>query len=156
MSDLTNKDSEQDAKLAVLESKVESYRERIIALEEETKDVSVIDSTLENAIRRIEMVHQRIDRTEEKLKQVEQKVLDNKIWIQRASAVIGAAVTIIGLIAAMPQDADAFTEDSLLGEPCATALANSFVTEVTIKPQGEINGRNDTTQQEVLLQLSSN
>ena len=40
MSDLTNKDSEQDAKLAVLQSKIESYRERIIALEEETKDVS--------------------------------------------------------------------------------------------------------------------
>ena len=106
MSDLTNKDSEQDAKLAVLESKIESYRERIIALEEETKDVSVIDSTLENAIRRIEMVHQRIDRTEEKLKQVEQKVLENKIWIQRASAVIGAVVTLIGIIVAMPQDAD--------------------------------------------------
>ena len=156
MSDLTNKDAEQDSKLAVLESKIESYRERIIALEEETKDVSVIDSTLENAIRRIEMVHQRIDRTEERFKQVEQKVLDNKIWIQRASAVIGAAVTIIGLIAAMPQDADAFTEDGLLGQPCATSLTNSFVTEVTVKPIGEINGSNDTTQQEVLLQLSSN
>ena len=156
MSDLTNKDAEQDSKLAVLESKIESYRERIIALEEETKDVSVIDSTLENAIRRIEMVHQRIDRTEERFKQVEQKVLDNKIWIQRASAVIGAAVTIIGLIAAMPQDADAFTEDGLLGQPCATSLTNSFVTEVTVKPIGEINGSNDTTQQEVMLQLSSN
>ena len=107
MSDLTNKDAEQDSKLAVLESKIESYRERIIALETETSNVSVIDSTLENAIRRIEMVHQRIDRTEEKLKQVEQKVLENKIWIQRASAVIGAAVTIIGLIAAMPSDSDA-------------------------------------------------
>ena len=69
MSDLTNKDSEQDAKLAVLESKIESYRERIIALEGETKDVSVIDSTLENAIRRIEMVHSRIDKTEEKIKE---------------------------------------------------------------------------------------
>ena len=107
MSDLTNKDSEQDAKLAVLESKVESYRERIVALEGETKDVSVIDSTLENAIRRIEMVHQRIDRTEEKLKQVEQKVLENKIWIQRASAVIGAVVTVLGIFVAIPQDADA-------------------------------------------------
>ena len=138
MSDLTNKDAEQDSKLAVLESKIESYRERIIALEGETKDVSVIDSTLENAIRRIEMVHQRIDKTEEKLKQVEQKVIDNKIWIQRASAVIGAAVTIIGLIAAMPQDADAFTEDSLLGEPCPTELASrNLVTEVSVKPSSE-------------------
>ena len=137
MSDLTNKDAEQDSKLAVLESKIESYRERIIALEGETKDVSVIDSTLENAIRRIELVHQRIDRTEEKLKQVEQKVLDNKIWIQRASAVIGAAVTIIGLIAAMPEDADAFTDNSLSGSPCATELASSYVEEVSIKPSSE-------------------
>ena len=137
MSDLTNKDAEQDSKLAVLESKIESYRERIISLEGETKDVSVIDSTLENAIRRIEMVHQRIDRTEEKLKQVEQKVLDNKIWIQRASAVIGAAVTIIGLIAAMPEDADAFTENSLIGSSCATELVSSYVEEVSIKPQKE-------------------
>ena len=106
MSDLTNKDSEQDAKLAVLESKIESYRERIIALEEETKDVSVIESTLENAIRRIEMVHNRIDKTEEKIKEIRQQAIDNKIWIQRASAVIGAAVTLIGIIVAMPQDAD--------------------------------------------------
>ena len=128
MSDLTNKDSEQDAKLAVLESKVESYRERIIALEEETKDVSVIDSMLENAIRRIEMVHSRIDKTEEKIKENRQQAIDNKIWIQRASAVIGAAVTIIGLIAAMPSDADA---------------------------QEAYYGSNDTPQQEVVLQLPS-
>ena len=106
MSDLTNKDSEQDAKLAVLASKIESYRERIISLEEDTKDVSVIDSTLENAIRRIEMVHSRIDKTEEQIKELKQQVIDNKIWIQRASAVIGAAVALIGIIVAMPQDAD--------------------------------------------------
>ena len=82
MSDLTNKDAEQDTKIAV------------------------IDSTLENAIRRIEMVHQRIDKTEEKLKQIEQKVIDNKIWIQRASAIIGAVTFILGIIVAMPQDSD--------------------------------------------------
>ena len=129
MSDLTNKDSEQDAKLAVLESKIESYRERIISLEEETKDVSVIDSTLENAIRRIEMVHSRIDKTEEQIKELKQQVTDNKIWIQRASAVIGAAVTLIGIIVAMPQDADSM----------------------------EMNyERNGTTQQEIVLQLQSN
>ena len=139
MSDLTNKDSEQDAKLAVLESKIESYRERIIALEEDTKDVSVIDSTLENAIRRIEMVHSRIDKTEEKLKEIRQQSIDNKIWIQRASAVIGAVVTVIGIIVAMPQDADALTEDSLLGEPCATyeVVLSNIVEEVSIKPSNE-------------------
>ena len=126
MSDLTNKDSEQDAKLAVLESKIESYRERIIALEEETKDVSVIESTLENAIRRIEMVHSRIDKTEEKIKEIRQQAIDNKIWIQRASAVIGAAVTLIGIIVALPQEADS----------------------------KEMNyGSDDTTKQEIVLQL---
>ena len=128
MSDLTNKDSEQDAKLAVLQSKIESYRERIIALEEETKDVSVIESTLENAIRRIEMVHNRIDKTEEKIKEIRQQSIDNKIWIQRASAVIGAAVAVIGIIVALPQDADS----------------------KELK-----NGSNDTTQQEIVLHIQS-
>ena len=129
MSDLTNKDAEQDSKLAVLESKIESYRERIIALEEETKDVSVIESTLENAIRRIEMVHSRIDKTEEKIKENRQQAIDNKIWIQRASAVIGAAVTLIGIIVALPQDADS----------------------KELK-----HGSNDITQQEIVLQLQGN
>ena len=50
MSDLTNKDAEQDTKIAV------------------------IDSTLENSLRRIEMVHQRIDRTMEDLDQLRQRV----------------------------------------------------------------------------------
>ena len=128
MSDLTNKDAEQDSKLAVLESKIESYRERIHALEAETSNVSVIDSTLENAIRRIEMVHSRIDKTEEKIKEIRQQSIDNKIWIQRASAVIGAAVALIGIIVALPQDADS----------------------KELK-----NGSNDTTKQEVVLQLQS-
>ena len=102
MSDLTNKDAEQDTKIAVM------------------------DSTLENAIRRIEMVHSRIDKTEEKIKEIRQQAIDNKIWIQRASAVIGAAVALIGIIVALPQEADS----------------------------KEINyGRNDTTKQEIVLQL---
>lgn len=126
MSDLTNKDAEQDSKLAVLESKIESYRERIHALEAETSSVSVIDSTLENAIRRIEMVHSRIDKTEEKLKAVDNelrgRIRKAEIWIAGAGAVIAAATTIIGIA-------------------------------VSVESQ-EINyGRNDTTKQEVLLQF---
>ena len=101
MSDLTNKDAEQDSKLAVLESKIESFRERIHALEAETSGVSVIDSTLENAIRRIEMVHSRIDKTEEKLKELDNelrgRIRKNEIWIAGAAAVISAVVTIIGI-----------------------------------------------------------
>tara|TARA_Y100000289_G_scaffold1307_1_gene1253 strand:+ start:2382 stop:2768 length:387 start_codon:yes stop_codon:yes gene_type:complete len=101
MSDLTNKDAEQDSKLAVLESKIESYRERIHALESETSSVSVIDSTLENAIRRIEMVHSRIDKTEEKLKALDNelrgRIRKAEMWIAGAGAIIAAATTIIGI-----------------------------------------------------------
>ena len=104
MSDLTNKDAEQDTKIAVM------------------------DSTLENAIRRIEMVHSRIDKTEEQIKEIKKQVIDNKIWIQRASAVIGAAVALIGIIVALPQDADS----------------------KELK-----NGSDDTAKQEVVLQLPS-
>ena len=43
MDEITNKDSEQDVKIAVL------------------------DSTLENATRRMELIHKRIDRTEERV-----------------------------------------------------------------------------------------
>ena len=128
MSDLTNKDSEQDAKLAVLESKIESFRERIHALEAETKDVSVIDSTLENAIRRIEMVHSRIDKTEEKLKEISNelrgRIRKAEIWIAGAGAVIAAATTIIGIaVSAESKEID--------------------------------YGRNGSPQQEVVLQLQS-
>ena len=127
MSDLTNKDAEQDSKLAVLESKIESFRERIHALEAETSNVSVIDSTLENAIRRIEMVHSRIDKTEEKLKALDNelrgRIRKAEMWIAGAGAVIAAATTIIGIA-------------------------------VSVESQ-EINyGRNDSPQQEVMLQLS--
>ena len=128
MSDLTNKDAEQDSKLAVLESKIESYRERIHALEAETSNVSVIDSTLENAIRRIELVHERIDRTENKIKELDNelrgRIRKNEIWIAGAGAVIAAATTIIGL---------ALSAESM-----------------------EVNyGSNGSTQQEVVLQLQS-
>ena len=47
MSDLTNKDAEQDTKIAV------------------------IDSTLDNSIRRIEMVHKRVDGTNEELEKLQ-------------------------------------------------------------------------------------
>ena len=127
MSDLTNKDAEQDSKLAVLESKIESFRERIHALEAETSGVSVIDSTLENAIRRIEMVHSRIDKTEEKLKALDNelrgRIRKNEIWIAGAAAVISAAVTFIGIA-------------------------------VSVESKEIDYGSNGSTQQEVLLQLS--
>ena len=53
-------------------------------------------------------------------------------------AVISAAITIVGLIAAIPEDAEAFTENSLTGTPCPTELASrELVTEVSVKPSKE-------------------
>ena len=117
MSDLTNKDAEQDTKIAV------------------------IDSTLENSLRRIEMVHQRIDRTMEDLDELRQRVRKLEMWVAGAAAVISAAITVIGIaIAAEAKPANAFTEDSLLGEPCPTELASrNLVTEVSVKPSEEQN-----------------
>jgi len=105
MSDLTNKDAEQDSKLAVLESRIESFRERLYGLEHKTQNVDVVESTLDNAERRIEMVHSRIDKTEEKLKALDNelrgRIRKNEIWIAGAAAVISAVVTILGIAASL-------------------------------------------------------
>ena len=99
MSDLTNKDAEQDTKIAV------------------------IDSTLDNSLRRIEMVHQRVDRTNEDIEKLTDRIRVLERWVAGAGAVIAAATFIIGI---------AVSADSK-----------------------EIDyGRNGSTQQEVVLQLS--
>ena len=110
----------------------------------------------------IALLKQRVQQLEEgrdaeMLKELRGRVRKLERWVWGAGAIISAAITIIGIaIAAEAKPAHAFTDNSLTGTPCATALANSFVTEVTVKPIGEINGSNDTTQQEVLLQLQGN
>ena len=128
MSDLTNKDAEQDSKLAVLESRIESFRERLYGLEDKTKNIDVIESTLDNAIRRIEMVHSRIDKTEEKLKLLDDelrgRIRKAEMWIAGAGAIIAAATTIIGIA-------------------------------VSVESQEINHGSNDTAKQEVVLQLPS-
>ena len=53
MTDITNKDSEQDVKIAVL------------------------DSTLENATRRMELIHKRIDRTDERITKLNEDVRES-------------------------------------------------------------------------------
>ena len=126
MSDLTNKDAEQDSKLAVLESRIESFRERLYGLEYKTQNIDVIESTLDNALRRIELVHERIDRTETKIKELDnelrQRIRVLERWVAGAGAVIAAATTIMGLVLAADSK--------------------------------EVNyGSNGSTQQEVVLQL---
>ena len=115
MSDLTNKDAEQDTKIAVM------------------------SSTLDNSIRRIEMVHQRIDGTNETLEELRQRVRKLEMWVAGAAAVVSAAITIIGIaIAADARPAHSFVEDGLVGGDCASHQAFSdVVTEVSVKPSKE-------------------
>ena len=89
MSDLTNKDAEQDTKIAV------------------------IDSTLENSIRRIEMVHKRVDDTNDEIEKLRERVRKLEKWVWGAGAVITAAVTLIGFVTAA--DARTFEEEQNVG-----------------------------------------
>ena len=77
MSDLTNKDAEQDTKIAVM------------------------DSTLENSIRRIEMVHKRVDDTNEEIEKLRERVRKLERWVGSAGAVITALITIVGIADAL-------------------------------------------------------
>ena len=78
MSDITNKDSEQDVKIAVL------------------------DSTLENATRRMELIHKRIDRTEERVTKLNEDVRERiralEKWVWGAGAVLTAFIVIGGIV----------------------------------------------------------
>ena len=89
MSDLTNKDAEQDTKIAVM------------------------DSTLENSIRRIEMVHKRVDDTNDEIEKLRERVRKLEKWVWGAGAVITAAVTLIGFVTAA--DAKQFEEEQNVG-----------------------------------------
>ena len=78
MSDITNKDSEQDVKIAVL------------------------DSTLENATRRMELIHKRIDRTDERVTKLNEDVRERiralEKWVWGAGAVLTAFIVIGGVV----------------------------------------------------------
>ena len=87
MSDLTNKDAEQDTKIAVM------------------------DSTLENSIRRIEMVHKRVDDTNDEIEKLRERVRKLEKWVWGAGAVIPAAVTLIGFVTAA--DARTFEKEEM-------------------------------------------
>jgi len=78
MTDITNKDSEQDVKIAVL------------------------DSTLDNATRRMELIHKRIDRTEERVTKLNEDVRERiralEKWVWGAGAVLTAFIIIGGVV----------------------------------------------------------
>ena len=78
MTDITNKDSEQDVKIAVL------------------------DSTLENATRSMELIHKRIDRTDERITKLNEDVRERiralEKWVWGAGAVLTAFIVIGGIV----------------------------------------------------------
>jgi len=78
MTDITNKDSEQDVKIAVL------------------------DSTLDNACRRMELIHKRIDRTDERVTKLNEDVRERiralEKWVWGAGAVLTAFIVIGGIV----------------------------------------------------------
>ena len=78
MDEITNKDSEQDVKIAVL------------------------DNTLENATRRMELIHKRIDRTEERVTKLNEDVRERiralEKWVWGAGAVLTAFIVIGGIV----------------------------------------------------------
>ena len=89
MSDITDKDSEQDVKIAV------------------------IDSTLANATRRMELIHQRIDRVDERVTKLNEDVRERiralEKWVWGAAAVLTAFVvagTIVGELNLIPNSND--------------------------------------------------
>ena len=78
VTDISNKDSEQDVKIAV------------------------IDSTLENATRRMELIHKRIDRTDERVTKLNEDVRERiralEKWVWGAGAVLTAFIVIGGIV----------------------------------------------------------
>ena len=78
MTDISNKDSEQDVKIAVL------------------------DSTLENATRSMELIHKRIDRTDERITKLNEDVRERiralEKWVWGAGAVLTAFIVIGGVV----------------------------------------------------------
>ena len=85
----------------------------------------------------IALLTHRIEDAEKMAEELRDRVRNLERWVWRAGAVITAAVTLVGIIVAIPEDAEAFTENSLSGAPCATELASSYVEEVSIKPSSE-------------------
>ena len=85
----------------------------------------------------IALLQHRIEDAEKMSEELRERVRNLERWVWRAGAVISATVTIIGIAVAIPEDADAFTNDSLTGEPCATEIASTYVEEITIAESEE-------------------
>ena len=89
MAEVTNKDAEQDVKIAVL------------------------DSVVDNATRRMELIHKRIDRVDERVtksnEEIKERIRALEKWVWGAAAVLTAFVvagTIVGELNLIPTSND--------------------------------------------------
>ena len=89
MAEVTTKDAEQDVKIAVL------------------------DSVLDNATRRMELIHKRIDRVDERVtksnEEIKERIRALEKWVWGAAAVLTAFVvagTIVGELNLIPNSND--------------------------------------------------
>ena len=97
----------------------------------------------------IALLTHRVEDAEKISEELRERVRNLERWIWRAGAIISATITIIGIAVAIPEDADAFTSNSLTSTPCATtSLSNTFVDEVTIRSEND-----NISEQEVLSQI---
>lgn len=80
----------------------------------------------------IALLTHRIEDAEKISEELRERVRNLERWVWRAGAIISATITIIGIAVAIPEDADAFVENGLTDQPCATQLASSYVEEVAI------------------------
>ena len=150
MSDhIDAKDNEQDSRISYLESKIESYREKIYGMQIKL-DTLVCGEDLDR-------LYSYIDKLEVKVKELDSelrgRIRKTEIWIGGAGAVIAAATTIIGFVlAADARPAHAFVEDGLVEQPCPLSLVKtSFVSDDQVVVKELVNGSNDTTKSEELL-----
>jgi len=150
MSDhIDAKDNEQDSRISYLESKIESYREKIYGMQIKL-DTLVCGEDLDR-------LYSYIDKLEVKVKELDSelrgRIRKTEIWIGGAGAVIAAATTIIGFVlAADARPAHAFVEDGLVEQPCPLSLVKtSFASDDQVVVKELVNGSNDTTKSEELL-----
>jgi len=88
------KDNEQDSRLSYLESKIESYREKMMAVQQQLNNCPKGDD--------LDRLYSDIDKLETRVKELDSelrgRIRKNEIWIAGAGAVIASITTIAGIV----------------------------------------------------------
>jgi len=88
------KDNEQDSRLSYLESKIESYREKMMAVQQQLNNCPKGDD--------LDRLYSDIDKLETRVKELDSelrgRIRKNEMWIAGAGAVIASITTIAGIV----------------------------------------------------------